>query len=89
MQRITTRAQLSRLAGELEVADWHEPDQVEVTAKVFGTSFDNAGTWPMDGERLTFAAPHLEMYVELSQDGKPVACVNLATLLAWASNNTD
>ena len=45
MERITSRARFVALAGELGVRmDWHEPDEQEVTAKVRGVSFDNAGT---------------------------------------------
>lgn len=86
-QRISARQELADLANLLNVGhDWHEPDEVEVTAKVFGRSFDNAGTWPIDNDS---AATHvdseaLEMYVEISKDGRPVAIVNLATLFAFA-----
>lgn len=70
--------------------DWHEPDEQEVTAKVFGSSFDNAGTWPYDptlpGDlcRGNLDSEGLEMYVELCRSGHPIAQVNLATLFAMA-----
>lgn len=83
MKRINTRADLVRLAEELELgADWREPDESGVTAKVHGVSFDNAGFWPAD--ELRGKAP-LEQHVILKKDGEPVAAVNLATLFAWAT----
>lgn len=49
MKRISSRAELAALARELEVRpDWHEPDEQGLTADVFGRSFDNAGSWPLD-----------------------------------------
>lgn len=96
MEIITTRQQLITLAATLGVShDWHEPDQVGVTAEVQGASFDNAmgpGDWygPEDD-------PRAEMHVILKQyapeadpttdEGRPVAVVNLATLLAWATGH--
>lgn len=88
--RITTRAQLRALRNELGVGDWHEPDQVDVHAVVFGRDFDNAGTWPYDPTRPedwavgSLDSEALEMYVELRKDQVPVAHVNLATLFHWA-----
>ncbi len=89
-QRIMTRDQLRALRNELGVGDWHEPDQVDVTAVVFGRDFDNAGTWPYDPTRPddwavgSLDSEALEMYVELRKDQMPVAHVNLATLFHWA-----
>lgn len=85
MRKITTRAQLLELAGELGTRpDWHEPDEQGLTADVAGGSFDNAGFWP--AEERPFAAPEvIEMHVTLHRDGAPVAVVNLATLFAWAA----
>jgi len=83
IKRITTRDQLLELQKELGACpDWHENDEVDVTALFAGTRFDNAGFWPAergsDPERL-------EMHVILKKEGEPVAAVNLATLLAWAT----
>ncbi len=84
MERITSRARFIALAGELGVRmDWHEPDEQGVTAHVWGTSFDNCGTWPHD--EIGFDPAAVEMYVMIYQNDKPVAAVNLATLCAWAS----
>lgn len=87
IERISQKQQLQRLAAKLGVRpNWHEPDEQEVTARVFGVSFDNAGFW---GEghgangRIS-AADAEEMWVRLYQDGTPVADVNLATLFAIA-----
>lgn len=89
--RIHTFAQLTEVAAKLGVRpDWHEPDEQQVTARVLGHSFDNAGTWPYDPkmpwDRCTGSldSDGLEMYVELLQAGKVVAQVNLATLFALA-----
>jgi hypothetical protein len=64
---------LAEVAAELGVrSDWHEPDEQEVHAHVTGASFDNTGH------------ATLEMMVILYQEGRAVAQVNLALLLAWA-----
>jgi hypothetical protein len=94
IKRIITRAELVELARELKMRpDWHEPDEQEVTAKVRGGSFDNAGSWG-EGDFLAWTGMYgarprleesLELWVILYQDGQPVAEVNLATLFAWAT----
>jgi len=85
MKRITDRAELVELANLLGVRpDWHEPDEQGITARVEGRSFDNAGFWPDDSH---FRAPEIiEHHVILSQNGRDVAAVNLATLFAWAAD---
>ena len=84
MKRITSRARFIALAGELGVRmDWHEPDEQEVTAKVWGSSFDNCGTWPHSETGVDSSV--IEMYVMIYKEREPVAVVNLATLCAWAS----
>jgi hypothetical protein len=92
IKRINKRDDLVALARELRVRpDWHEPDEQEVTAEVRGKSFDNAGFWGIRDEadflgRYGYDGTQgVEMYVTLFQDGKPVAEVNLATLLAFAT----
>lgn len=81
MRRINTKKDLKALARQLQVRpDWHEPDEQDVTAEVHGTDFDNAGFWPEE-----YASGHAEMHVIISQGGKPVAAVNLATLFSWAA----
>jgi hypothetical protein len=85
VKRITTKAELVELAGELEVRpDWHEPDEVGVTASTHGRTFDNAGFWGSDNTCHT-----QEMYVIVCKDRKAVAEVNLATLFAWATGLED
>jgi hypothetical protein len=86
-KRINSRDQLVRLARELGVRDnWHEPDEQEVTVKVRGDSFDNAGFWGRyKGELNTFGDGQQEVWVELLKDGEPVAEINLATLFAFAT----
>jgi hypothetical protein len=86
--RVMTREQLDAVAAVLGVRpDWHEPDEQQVTAQVHGTDFDNAGFWGHGprGELATYGEGRQELWIELFQDGKPVAEVNLATLLAWAT----
>lgn len=86
---------LRTVAEQLGVrADWHEPDEQEVTARVFGQCFDNAGFWPYqpNGPYETtnsLDSESLEMYVELLQAGKVVAQVNLATLFALACRTVE
>lgn len=87
--RTDTRAQLQHLAHTLGVRrNWHEPDEQEVTAAVHGTDLDNAGFWGHDGhgKLVTYGdPPRQELWVELFRDGEPVAEINLATLLAFAT----
>lgn len=83
LQIITERKELGKLANGLNVRlDWHEPDEQEVTARVEGENFDNAGFWPAEN---AYAVDRTELHVIISQHGNDVAAVNLATLLAWAS----
>lgn len=83
IRMINHRDDLVKLKSELGVrADWHEPDEMEVDAKVFGASFDNAGFWgPNVNPYLSYAEQHVVLY----REGEPVAAVNLATLFAWAT----
>jgi hypothetical protein len=92
IKRITTQAELVRLANRLRLrVDWHEPDEQQVTAAAFGTVFDNAGFWgadaSFDGQSLPPEQDHqgMEMWVVLYHDGTPVAEVNLAMLFAFAA----
>lgn len=90
--RVNTREQLITLARRLKVRpDWREPDGQAVTARVYGDDLDNAGFWGHDaqGSLVTYGAGHQELWVEISQDGQPIAEINLATLLAWASELKD
>jgi hypothetical protein len=88
MLRIQRREQLVELAEELGVRpDWHEPDEQEVSALCVGDDFDNAGFWPAG---YGFKGPsakgeRTEKHVIIWKGGQAVAAVNLASLLAWAS----
>lgn len=87
MKLIHSKAELQKLRDELGVrADWHEPDEQEVDAVVYGHSFDNAGFW---GRPESQGLESEEMHVVISKDGHPVAAVNLATLLGWATGLED
>lgn len=91
VQLVNEQRELVALAKKLGVrSDWHEPDEQEVTAKVKGTSFDNAfgghgGAFtPSDGRPWAG-----EIVVVIHKDRKPVAQVNLATLFSWACGYED
>lgn len=87
LKAIHYRCDLIELAKELSVRpDWHEPDEQGVTARVRGNVFDNAGFWPerCAREDKNGMTQSMEMYVLILKDLKPVAAVNLATLLSWA-----
>lgn len=88
-KRINEAQQLRSLAWYLRVRDnWHEPDEQGLTAVVHGTDFDNAGFWghDRDGSLSTYGdPPRQEIWVELFKNGVPVAEINLATLLAFAT----
>jgi hypothetical protein len=87
MRRISERQELVELAQELGVRpDWHEPDEQEVTALCVGDDFDNAGFWPAGyGCKSGKGGEVCEKHVVIWKDGHAVAAINLATLLAWAS----
>jgi hypothetical protein len=86
LRQIQTRDEFVELSKELRVrADWHEPDEQDVSARVEGDSFDNAGFWPQSPSRY-IPEEILEMHVIFTKDGEDVATVNLATLCAWASD---
>ena len=99
MIRITRREELVQLARDLGTRpDWHEPDEQEVDAVVRGNDFDNAGFWPealvrpafsgKDTDGTPYSYPEFrltEKHVVIKHHGEAVAAVNLATLLAWAS----
>lgn len=81
---IKDRSMLVDLAKALELReDWHEPGNQGVTCKMFGSSFDNAGSWGMTCEIVPEA---LEMFVVLYKDRAPLAEINLATLFSWAAD---
>lgn len=85
MIRITTKQQLLDLTIKLKTRpDWHEPDEQDLTAKVFGTCLDNAGFWADDRSRY-YEGDYEELHAVLYQRGTPIAAVNLATLFAWAT----
>lgn len=95
MRPILTRSQLAEFARATGVrSDWHEPDEQDLTARVEGVSFDNAGFWP-SMSASDDASPGLELHVifsetEIDVNGERVAtrdlaAVNLATLCAWAT----
>jgi hypothetical protein len=98
MRRITTRSEFVNFSKDMGVRpDWHEPDEQELTARVEGTplAFDNAGFWPYTVGYLGAGPPKAELHVIFSRmeiddhgaarRGPDLACVNLATLCAWAT----
>jgi hypothetical protein len=90
VERINDRERFIAFASEIGVRpDWHEPDEQGITARVEGTSgdFDNAGFWPASAE-FPSAELHVifsRLDVETGVRGRDLACVNLATLCAWAA----
>jgi hypothetical protein len=97
IQRITTREQLIELHQRLQLRDdWHEPDEREVSARVRGGSFDNAGYWgtemitqTFNGVTVKHSVRSMEMWVTVTVNGQPTAEVNLATLFAFACGTYD
>ena len=82
MITVTSQKELIELAKQLGVRnDWHEPDEQDLTADVFGKKFDNAGFYGLD---CMIPDNQKEMYVVLYKQGKPVGEINLATLFAFA-----
>lgn len=72
LRRVNTRAGLQELAKELGVRDsWHEPDEQDVRAMVFGKTFDNAGFWGLRhlAERETVARTRLWNPKKTSEGG--------------------
>ncbi len=68
--------------------DWHEPDNNGITAYVTGNHLDNAM-----GPTTEHAHGELNVVIAYEQDSegsvrvyKPVAVINLATLLSWATD---
>lgn len=74
---------LMALARTLGVsADWHEPDNSGVSARIRGNHLDNAM-----GSRMADVGPDNqsgEYNIVIQKDGRDRAVVNLATLLSWA-----
>lgn len=81
---INTRADLAALAGTLGVrADWHEPDEQGVSARVVGDHLDNA----MGSTATDNVGEYNVVITREDDEGEPqdFAVVNLATLLAFAT----
>lgn len=79
---ITDRAELQDIARKLGVrADWHEPDEQGVTARVTGYQFDNAG--PYGGPDIWVELWRKNPDRLISFDRRECG-VNLATLFAIA-----
>ena len=87
---IETQTQLRDLARRLGVrADWHEPDEQGVSARVIGTRLDNAhGSDPEPPYTTTTDRAEINVLITQEDDEgvqRDIAVVNLATLLAFAS----
>lgn len=81
--RICNREDLTFLSRELGLGSyWHEPDEQDVNARVFGHYLDNAGAW---GRAEFTYTEYQELHTVIYYRGAPVASVNLATLLSWAA----
>lgn len=92
VKRIESAQQLAEFADKHRIRnDWHEPDEQNITAIVLGTCFDNAMG---PGETFGYeTSPSMEIAVYLCEDlgegrePRPLACVNLASLCAWATED--
>lgn len=82
--QINTRADLVAVAQSLSVrADWHEPDEQGVSARIIGDHLDNAM-----GSRTVDNVGEFNVIITREDDDEQpqdVAVVNLATLLAFAT----
>lgn len=86
IETINYKEELVVLAKRLGLRkDWHEPDEQGISAKAFGTCFDNAGFWGLQDEGEII---NDEMFIVLYEDEIPVAEINLATLFAIACQNS-
>lgn len=84
VQPINNPAELAAFAEKYQLrTDWHEPDESDVDARVYGEQLDNAmgAGWILNSERDG------ELNVVLRVSGKDTAVVNLANLLAWAAQS--
>lgn len=82
---IQTPEDLDALADDLGVrADWHEPDEQNVSAYIRGNHLDNAmGSTMRDiGDDNSSG----EFNIVIQKDGEDVAVINLATLLSWGAS---
>lgn len=99
MEIITERDQFVEFARKHGLRmNWHEPDEQDITARVAGVAFDNAGFWPAQHGNSTES---VELHVIFAKQpwsdeecpcgdvhrlaGEDLAAVNLATLCAWAT----
>lgn len=79
MRNIQNLADLARWANDHGLrADWHEPDEQGVSARVVGDHLDNAM-----GSTIEHNVG--ELNVVLTVNGRDDAVVNLATLLSWTT----
>lgn len=82
--RVLERRDLLFFAKKAKIGeDWHEPDEQDITARLFGDSFDNTGSWARDQE-LYYSIIE-EHHAVLYYKQYPVIAVNIATLFAWAT----
>ena len=89
MKNITNRIDMRSLARQLDIhGDWYEQG---ISAVVRGAQLDSTGFWGAEAEGKVATgqcpASSIEQYVIVRQGNtKPVAAVNLADLLSWASS---
>lgn len=82
---INSRKELQQFATVYRLSDWHEPDEQDISARVEGVSFDNAGFWPANELSRPINPDIVELHVIITHLGVDVAAVNLATLFSWAA----
>lgn len=89
---ITSREQLAEFAREHKLRDdWHEPDEQGINAIVVGTHLDNANcSPPKDGwDTPQEASVEFGVYLVDDETQQPLAFVNLALLLAFATGTCE
>lgn len=89
LNKINSAADLEMFRGAHRMRlDWHEPDEQGIGAYVIGNQLDNAMGPTVD---RNFSELNVVLAEERDSEGsvttfEPVAVVNLATLLSWATD---
>lgn len=90
--KINTPDQLAGFAQKYGLRpDWHEPDEQDIGARVYGTQLDNAmGAGYVAGDGIDTGELNVVLYRIPDSHDEPtedLAVVNLANLLSWATQH--